>query len=191
MEKKNAVQMTHDLKSPIDALTELVNVVHEMSADIASESFTDLKIALERLTSMSMTLSAYMQERYEENVSELSEMRIRKLQATAAHAQLVVLENDPLLIQTYRYIAQRKNKNIIIYSTFEELLSNLDKHTKEIPICLDYELDDEQNGIQVAKILHEKGHKNLYLASGYEFSKSDVPDYLRILSDKKDILTLV
>lgn len=191
MEKKNAVQITHDLKSPIDALTELVSVTHEMSADLRPENFTDLNIALERLVSMSTTLSAYMQERYEENANELAEMRARKLQTTAPHAQLVVLENDPLLIQTYRYIAHRKNKNIIIYSTAEELLSNLDKHTKEIPICLDYELDGEQNGIDIAKILNEKGYKNLYLASGYEFYKSGVPDYLRILSDKKDILTLV
>jgi hypothetical protein len=191
MEKKNAVQITHDLKSPIDALTELVSVVHEMSTNITPEHFTDLKIALERLASMSSTLSAYMQERYEENANELAEMRARKLQTTAPHAQLVVLENDPLLIQTYRYIAQRKNKNIVIYSTSEELLANLDKHSKEIPICLDYELDNDQNGIEIAKILNEKGYKNLYLASGYEFSKSGVPDYLRILSDKKDILKLV
>lgn len=191
MEKKNAVQMTHDLKPPIEALTELVSVAHEMSENITPENFPELRGALEKLSTMATTLSIYMNERYQENTEELAVFRARKTQGMAAHAQLVVLENDPLLIQTYRYFAQRKNKNITIYAKPEDLFANLDKHTKEVPICLDYDLEHAKNGIQIAEQLHDQGYQHLYLASGYDFARGTVPDYLKVLTDKKEIMSLV
>lgn len=76
------------------------------------------------------------------------------------------------------------------YACPHALLAEIDQYPKNTKICTDFDLKSSMNGPEVAKILHEKGFTHLYLATGYGFKQTDMPDYLQVLNDRMDILKL-
>ena len=67
----------------------------------------------------------------------------------------------------------------------------MSKYDKDVAMCIDHEFKNSSlNGFDVAKQLHEQGFTKLYLFSGREFEKSEVPDYL-IAIQKTDLDALI
>gem|GEM_PF-6506623 len=60
-------------------------------------------------------------------------------------------------------------------------LKNVAQYAKNTKIFIDYDLQSEIDGLALAKRLHEDGFIYLYLFSGTDFKKEDVPDYLEII----------
>lgn len=64
----------------------------------------------------------------------------------------------------------------------EDLFKNIHRYSKDTKIYLDNKYNNSWlNGVDVAKELHEKGYEQLYLLSGSEFSKGELPSYLKTI----------
>lgn len=105
-------------------------------------------------------------------------------------ADLVLLEDTQEISSVITYLYKRKNKHIIVHHTVYELLENIHQYSLDTKICLDYNLSCPVNGIDVAKLLHKKGYRNIYLASGFDFKKGDLPDYIQVLDKKMSLINL-
>jgi hypothetical protein len=101
----------------------------------------------------------------------------------------VLVEDDESFSDNMvNYISQ--NKVVDQYLRPEDLLKNLHRYSKETKIYLDNNYDNSWlTGLNVAKELHEKGFKCLYLLSGNEFKKEELPPYLTVIL-KSDISSL-
>jgi len=106
------------------------------------------------------------------------------------NADLVLLEDSKEVSSVVTFLYTRKNKHIIVHHTVYELLDNIHKISLDTKICLDYNLNCPVNGIDVAKLLHLKGYRNIYLASGFDFKSNDVPEYVKILDKKMSLINL-
>ena len=89
-------------------------------------------------------------------------------------ADLVLLEDIQEISSVITYLYKRKNKHIVVHHTVYELLENIDQYSLDAKICLDYNLNCPVNGVHVAELLHKKGYCNIYLASNFDFKKSEI-----------------
>lgn len=106
-------------------------------------------------------------------------------------AQLVVLEDDKEFSDILSYLFRHREKEVDIYNNSYDLLNNLEYYeASTIKICLDFSLGQPINGIELANAIYTRGFKNLYLASGYNFTQEELPSYLQVVADKMDILKL-
>lgn len=65
------------------------------------------------------------------------------------------------------------------YDNPEVFLENVEKYPKSIKICLDNHFANSNlTGVELAQKLYEKGYTRLYLLSGKDFNKKDMPKYL-------------
>jgi hypothetical protein len=88
---------------------------------------------------------------------------------------LVHMDDDKYLRMAWKMEAKKKSKNILSLSDLSQLENHLPLLDLETPFFLDQDLgENKASGITIAKTLHEKGFKNLYLCTGYR--KKDLPD---------------
>lgn len=80
-----------------------------------------------------------------------------------------------------------------IYDDPVDFLKNLGKYSKEIQIFLDNDLNSDLSGIDLAKQLYEMGFTQLYLISGKDFEKDEIPNYVTVIAktDIEDIEKIV
>jgi signal transduction histidine kinase len=65
----------------------------------------------------------------------------------------------------------------------EVFLESVAKYPKEVKICLDNHFaNSDLTGLDLARQLHEKGYSRLYLLSGKDFNKKDIPKYLTAIA---------
>jgi len=124
----------------------------------------------------------------------LQSLEISLLQEAAAqkkNIEIVVLEDNKELSHVMAYLFKFRNKQVDIYHDAYSLLESLMQYDlKMTKFCLDFDFSPLINGIELAAVLYNRGCKNLYLASGYQFKEEDVPSYLEILPNKMDLLNL-
>ena len=77
---------------------------------------------------------------------------------------LVLIDDDVLIHGTWKMMARTRNHNLLCCSTIEEFLEH--KLPKETPIYLDYHFNSGANGVELAKIIYQKGYKTLYITTG-------------------------
>jgi signal transduction histidine kinase len=84
----------------------------------------------------------------------------------------VYIDDDALMLKHWQMRAKRKNLNLLTLKSvedFELYLSKIDKESTSIYI--DSNLgDSKMSGEEFAQILHDKGYKKIFIASGYEAS---------------------
>lgn len=110
-------------------------------------------------------------------------------ESTANRVDIVLVEDDEKLSDNMvNYIFQ--DKVVDQYLKPEDLLNNLHRYDSDTKIYLDNNYNNSWlTGISVAEELHEKGFKRLYLLSGNEFTKEELPPYLTAIL-KSDIDSL-
>lgn len=84
---------------------------------------------------------------------------------------LILIDDDVALTMAWKLRADMVGKNLMIYHRPNELLETLDQFPFDTPIYIDSNLSSDISGEQFAKILYDKGYKNLYLATGYSKEK--------------------
>ena len=191
MTRKTAPQLIHDLKPPIDSIHELTVILCEMCQNKLKNNASDLVLGMVKLTEMTETLCAYMQERHNEHDYDLKHIKKCSDTTIPFYTTIVVIDNDLTMADTLRFIARRHEKKIAIYENISKLFSELPHYTHDTAFFLDYDLGTSLNGIHVANKIYELGYKNLYIMSGYHIDHHDVPDYLKILNEKKDLLNFI
>ncbi len=100
--------------------------------------------------------------------------------------EMVIVDDNPAFTKT---VAQHIlwDKVTDQYNSPEEFLKNAHRYTRDTKIYLDNNYDNSfLRGLDIAKELHEKGFKQLYLLSGDIFEPNEIPDYLSVIK-KADI----
>lgn len=103
---------------------------------------------------------------------------------------LIFLEDRKELSDVLVYLYEVRGKKAKACHTPYELLETLRGRDKQVKICLDYDLGCPANGLDVAKVLYEKGFANLYLATGYILDNEVIPSYVTLLENKIDLTKL-
>lgn len=103
---------------------------------------------------------------------------------------LVLLDDDKSFTNIFTWFYKSKNKTLKVYHSPDALLEEISLYSKDTKICTDYTLDSEMTGVDVAKILYEKGYNHLYLCTGHSFTQDDLPAYLKLLKGKEGIMDL-
>lgn len=93
-----------------------------------------------------------------------------KIQNEQPFYEYVYIDDDELLRMGWERRAKKKNIKLLTLSSTSEFEKHIDQISREIThIYLDSSLGDNQiSGEDFAKLLHEQGYKNLFIASGYE-----------------------
>ncbi len=103
---------------------------------------------------------------------------------------LILLDDNKALSNAVSLAYEMKDKTLKVYNSPYALLEEISRYAKDTKICTDYTLNCAMTGLDVAKILHEQGFTNLYLATGHRFTQEDLPEYVRLLKSKDTILGL-
>lgn len=89
----------------------------------------------------------------------------------------VLLDNDPLILQTWARSAEKAGIKLSTFATEADLFFALSTFPTSTPIYLDLNLGSDHDGIQIATRLHELGYGNLFLATGAE--ARGIPTWLK------------
>ncbi|HEX4045360.1 MAG TPA: hypothetical protein VHZ76_06830, partial [Gammaproteobacteria bacterium] len=100
---------------------------------------------------------------------------------------LVIVDDDEKFIRNL-VLFVFDDKTVDQYHDPHHFLNNVKKYPKDCKIYLDnnFAAGSLISGVEIAKQLHEQGYTNLYLLSGDNFKKEDVPSYLTVIR-KDDI----
>jgi len=93
----------------------------------------------------------------------------------------VIIEDYAPLADSLVMLAEKMGKTADRYYDPSSFLKNVTQYAKNTKIFIDYDLQSGVDGLELAKRLHEDGFICLYLFSGTDFKKEDVPDYLEII----------
>jgi hypothetical protein len=77
----------------------------------------------------------------------------------------VLVEDDEMVISTWLHSAKRYNRDVRAFSNRADLLLKIENYDLDTQFYLDSRLKDDR-GEEVAKILYNKGFRQLYIASG-------------------------
>lgn len=94
---------------------------------------------------------------------------------------IVIIDDDKMFVDSVDFFLTNKGKCVGKYYSPASFLADLVKYDKSTKIFIDHDFKVDINGIDLAKKLHEKGYNSLYLFSGRNFKKSEIPDYLTVI----------
>ncbi len=95
-----------------------------------------------------------------------------------AKPDLILLDNDKLITETWVVKAKLRGKNILTFSDVCKFLNYLEGGDKNIPIYLDSDLGVDVRGEDLALELSKKGHVNIYLTTGFCRSQFESMSFL-------------
>lgn len=80
----------------------------------------------------------------------------------------VLIDDDHLVHTVWKVAARTNGKTLDAFSTPKEFLAKVGRLDRRTPIYVDSKLSDGVRGEEFAKELHDKGFRNLYLATGHQ-----------------------
>lgn len=99
--------------------------------------------------------------------------------ASNKKAEVVIVDDDKLFLDTLKYVITNQHSKIVdTYNHPQAFLDNLRCYPKDTKICLDNNLSCSIGGIELAKQLHKEGYRHLYLLSGSDFAKGEIPSFI-------------
>ena len=102
---------------------------------------------------------------------------------------LVIIDDDELLVDSLVDFFQNKGIVVDAYYKPKNFLDRLSQYPKNTKICMDNDFHCQITGVELAKQLHETGFTQLYLFSGKDFEKDEIPNYLKVIT-KEDLIGL-
>jgi PAS domain S-box-containing protein len=98
---------------------------------------------------------------------------------------MIIIDDDINFGETL--ISYLEPKTVDYYPNPFDFLNRLEQYSKDIIICLDHDFKlSTMDGFKLAKELHEKGYKRLYLLSGRSFLPEEIPSYVTFLNKVMD-----
>jgi len=94
---------------------------------------------------------------------------------------IVIIDDDKMFVDAVELFLINKGKQVNKYYSPEMFLSELVKYDKSVKIFIDHDFKANINGFGLAKKLHERGYNNLYIFSGKNFKKHEIPNYLTVI----------
>ena len=97
----------------------------------------------------------------------------------------ILIDDDVDLVHAvWKFSANQKMKSILCFTDEPSFVSQASSFSFETPIYVDVNLANGVNGKDVAKRIHHMGFKKINLATGYEASSFQKPDYIDSISGK-------
>ena len=116
------------------------------------------------------------------------EVSLERPLKTQVPVNLVFVDDDQTLLNTYVMFAGHKKADTYHYP--QHFLDRLSQYPLNTTILLDqHYVNDDRQGIEIARHLHEMGYTRLYLLSGGNLPEVQIPDYLPLIL-KGDLETL-
>lgn len=79
---------------------------------------------------------------------------------------VALIDDDELVRLAWELAAHRTGHRLVCYESLEAFLQDCQSISKDIPIYVDLNLGGLQNGEEITKLLSQKGHRKLYVATG-------------------------
>ncbi len=102
----------------------------------------------------------------------------------------VLIDNDIYLRQAWKMAANSKNIAIETVANLEQLLQVIERSHATTKFFVDYNLDIDFDGIEIAHILHQMGVRHIYLNTGMPVDDLNLPAWLKVQSSKEFPVTL-
>lgn len=116
-------------------------------------------------------------------------IEIEKSDSLLTSVDIILVDDDEKFVKNLITFAFAE-KTVDKYYDPDHFLANVEKYPKNTKICLDNNFAAaNMKGVDIAKILHEKGFTRLYILSGDVFDKNHLPEYI-IAIRKDDIESL-
>lgn len=93
-------------------------------------------------------------------------------------SSFVLIDNDELIRMSWQMSAQKSKQSLFVFSNTQDFVLESSKFSKQTTIYIDYELDDNKNGLEESKSLFDLGFKSIYLATGYTASTIKLPEHI-------------
>jgi len=88
----------------------------------------------------------------------------------------VLIDDDSLNHLLWQIASKRYSKRVaLLFESSEVLISKI---SKSVPIYIDYNLNGDLNGIEVAKKFHDNGYEKLYITTGYAIENIAKPNFV-------------
>ncbi|MCT4641217.1 MAG: ATP-binding protein [Bacteriovoracaceae bacterium] len=84
---------------------------------------------------------------------------------------VILIDDDALVRTTWKIAAESRDIKCISYASSSEILSDIESLNKDANVYIDFNLDEESDGVKLAKKLFKFGFKNITLATAEDFSK--------------------
>jgi hypothetical protein len=94
-------------------------------------------------------------------------LNVRKKVHKDTVPDLIFIDDSESLAQAWEMAGAAVGKNIKIYHSPEKLLAEIENYPASIPLYIDSQLEGGVLGEDLAKVLYNKGYRELYLATGY------------------------
>lgn len=86
-------------------------------------------------------------------------------------ADLLLVDDSDALTGMWEFVCESAGKKIVTFNSSQDFLRELECFPSDISIYLDSDLKEAIKGEELAKIVFDKGYKNIYLATGHENSE--------------------
>lgn len=80
---------------------------------------------------------------------------------------VILIDDDEMMRMTWQFAAENAGLNLKAYSSFQSLISEINKYDKNTAIYIDSDLGDDLKGEECACHLFHQGFINLHLTTGY------------------------
>ena len=77
----------------------------------------------------------------------------------------VHIDDDPIIRHFWNAKAREKGKTLLSLSGKKELERHIDTLDKDSSFYIDYHLNEERNGLELASLLYKEGFNQLYMAT--------------------------
>lgn len=109
-----------------------------------------------------------------------------EIEVSKLHFDAVLIDDDPLVHMTWNSRAKALQKNIKCYSRSNDFLMVSPLVSPETPLYIDSNLGSNTlSGNEVAEELHQKGFKNIFIATGYSADQIKAPTFLKGIIGKE------
>lgn len=102
-------------------------------------------------------------------------MKIPAILEPENNVDLVFVDNKNFIRSTWEIWSDMKGLKILTFSSVEELITSVNLISKNCPVFLDSDLDDEKKGEHYAPLLKDIGFKKVILATGYSYHQKVKP----------------
>jgi signal transduction histidine kinase len=100
-------------------------------------------------------------------------------------ADLIILDDNQELATAWILHGIKVGKSVVAFNTINEFKSSMMCYEKNIPIYIDFHLNESLTGLEFSKELYEKGFTNLYIASACSTLRLNEMPWIKGLSGKE------
>ena len=108
----------------------------------------------------------------------LPKTMIKSVQVINNDKKVVLIDDDELIQIGWRRSGKKMGFDVQTFTTIEDFLKSSAQFKKETPIFIDSNLGKGIKGEIESERIHKLGFEKLYLATGYQRSEINVPDWI-------------